>query len=282
MVWVPEGRESKHRAILLPGCLGDGDRWLIESILRTKKKSMKTVFISDTHLRHRNHQIDVPECDLLIHSGDALIEGTYAELEHFSAWFGGLPAKKKVFVAGNHDWIFEKESQLARKLLPKDVIYLQDELVEVNGLKIYGSPWQPEFCDWAFNLKRGWPLRKKWERIPAGIDILVTHGPPLGILDYSKFGNEHVGCSDLRQELCRVKPKVHCFGHIHGGYGTTVWAGTLFINASLCDEAYVANHPPIMVEMEPGKWPVLIPGPGSPPPMKGAIPIRRTTRPLWE
>jgi Icc-related predicted phosphoesterase len=249
--------------------------------LERKETPLKIVFISDTHLRHRNYPIDVPECDLLIHSGDALSKGSADELRQFAPWFDGLKAKRKIFVAGNHDWVFEKENALARSLLPKEVIYLQDELVEVGGLKIYGSPWQPEFCEWAFNLVRGWPLRKKWEAIPEGIDILVTHGPPMGILDYSKFGNEHVGCGDLRQELYRVKPKIHAFGHIHGDYGTAVWANTLFVNASLCDEAYVASHPPIAVEYEPGKVPVILPGPGLPPPVKGAIPIRRTTPPLW-
>lgn len=242
---------------------------------------MKIVCISDTHLRHRIYPIDVPECDLLIHSGDALSKGTEDELKDFAYWFDSLSAKRKIFVAGNHDWVFEKAPETAAKLLPKDVVYLEDELVEIDGLKIYGSPWQPEFCEWAFNLPRGWPLRKKWEAIPAGIDILVTHGPPLGILDYSQFGNEHVGCADLRQELARIKPKLHCFGHIHGAYGTAVWAGTLFVNAALCDEQYVANHPPVIVEMEPGKDPVVQPGDGPLPPRKAPIPIRRTTNPLW-
>ena len=242
---------------------------------------MRIAFISDTHLRHRRYPIEVPECDLLIHSGDALAEGTEAELKMFAPWLEALKAKHKIFVAGNHDWVFEKQNALARSLLPKGVIYLQDSQVEIEGLKIYGSPWQPEFCEWAFNLKRGWPLRKKWELIPAGIDILITHGPPLGILDFSKFGDEHVGCADLRQELHRIKPKVHCFGHIHGDYGTSIWANTLFVNASLCDEAYVANHPPILIEMEAGKDPVLLKAPGLTPPMKGAVPIRATGKALW-
>lgn len=242
---------------------------------------MKIVVISDTHLRHVRYPIDVPECDLLIHCGDALIQGSEEELRIFTPWFASLKAKHKTFIAGNHDWIFEKNNILARKLLPKDVIYLQDDLVEIEGLKIYGSPWQPEFCEWAFNLKRGWPLRKKWEMIPAGIDILVTHGPPLGILDFSKFGDEHAGCADLRQELHRIKPKLHCFGHIHGDYGTAVWANTLFVNAAICDESYVASHPPIVVEMEPGKDPVLLPGPGIGAPERKASPIRNITPPLW-
>jgi Icc-related predicted phosphoesterase len=242
---------------------------------------VKISFISDTHLRHRQYKIDVPEADLLIHSGDALSIGTEKELVDFAQWFDSLKAKRKIFVAGNHDWVFEKENALARSLLPKDVIYLQDELVEVDGLKIYGSPWQPEFCEWAFNLPRGAPLRKKWEAVPTGIDILVTHGAPLGILDYSSFRSQHVGCADLRQELHRVKPKIHAFGHIHGAYGTTTWAKTLFVNASLCDEGYVASHSPIVVEMEAGKDPVMLPGPGLLPPRKAPVPIRRTTPPLW-
>lgn len=243
---------------------------------------MKICFISDTHLRHQSYQIDVPECDLLIHSGDACIEGKReGEVIAFFDWFKELPSRHKVFIAGNHDWLFESNPEAARKLIPENVCYLQDSETTIGGLRIYGSPWQPEFCEWAFNLKRGWPLRKKWEMIPAGIDILVTHGPPMGILDWSKFGNEHAGCADMRQELNRVKPKIHAFGHIHGDYGTAQWAGTLFVNSSLCDEAYVANRPPIMVEMEPGKDPVLLPGPAIPPPRKSAIPIRRTTPPLW-
>jgi Icc-related predicted phosphoesterase len=242
---------------------------------------VRIAIISDTHLRHRWYPIEVPECDLLIHCGDALSQGTEQELKMFLPWFEALKAKHKIFVPGNHDWIFEKNLPLARSIVGKSAICLVDEQIEIDGLKIYGSPWQPEFCEWAFNLKRGWPLRKKWEAVPVGMDILITHGPPLGILDFSQFGNEHVGCSDLRQELHRIKPKIHCFGHIHGDYGISTWANILFVNASLCDEAYVANHPPILIEMELGKEPILLPGPGLPPPEKGPIPIRNTTKALW-
>ncbi len=242
---------------------------------------MRIAVISDTHLRHRRYPIDVPECDLLIHCGDALVEGTEAELKMFVPWFETLKAKNKIFIPGNHDWIFEKNLPLSRSIIGKMATVLVDELIEIEGLKIFGSPWQPEFCEWAFNLKRGWPLRKKWEAVPAGVDILVTHGPPLGILDWSQFGDEHVGCGDLRQEIHRIKPRLHCFGHIHGDYGVCEWGGIFFVNASLCDEAYVASHPPILIEMEPGKDPVLLQAPGLPPPKKGAIPIRSTTKPLW-
>lgn len=206
---------------------------------------MRVVCISDTHLRY----VDVPPGDLLIHAGDATIEGTPQEIERFFEWFGKLPHKNKVLIAGNHDWLFEKDPALARSLVPPGVTYLQDELVEIAGLKIYGSPWQPEFFEWAFNLVRGWPLQKKWELIPTGIDILVTHGPPMGILDWSTFGNEHAGCGDLRKELLRIKPKLHVFGHIHGSYGQMEWNGTKFVNASTCDEAYRATHLPIVIDL---------------------------------
>jgi Icc-related predicted phosphoesterase len=240
---------------------------------------MKIVLISDTHLTHLKYQINVPECDLLIHSGDALCGGNEEELQLFSAWFGALPAKRKVFVAGNHDRIFEKRPDEARKLLPKDVIYLQDELVEVDGLKIYGSPWQPEFFEWAFNLPRGRQLAEKWARIPAGIDILVTHGPPMGVLDWSEYSLEHVGCEDMRRELARVKPRLHVFGHIHGGYGTAVHAGTTFVNASICDESYRPSHEPVVVEILPGQpVSVLLPSGRAGRPV---TPIRRTNKPLW-
>lgn len=233
---------------------------------------MKIALISDTHLRHRNYPIDVPAADMVIHSGDACIEGTAKEVRQFFDWFGKLPHRHKVFVAGNHDWLFEKDNKLARSLVPAGVTYLQDELVEIEGIKIYGAPWQPEFCEWAFNLKRGFPLRKKWEAIPAGIDILVTHGPPMGILDWSSFGDENAGCEDLRRELLRVKPKLHVFGHIHGDYGTLTWANTLFVNAALCNEAYVASNPPILVDL--GKEAVLLKSFGIEPPRGEAASIR--------
>lgn len=205
---------------------------------------MRCVLISDTHLRF----VAVPPGDVLIHAGDATIEGTPKEFDKFFKWFGALPHPHKILIAGNHDWLFEKKPELARSLVPPGVAYLQDELAIVNGLKIYGSPWQPEFMGWAFNLTRGWPLRKKWELVPTGIDILVTHGPPMGILDWSPFGNEHAGCGDLRQELLRIKPKLHVFGHIHHSYGQMAWNGTKFVNASICDEAYRATRLPILLD----------------------------------
>jgi Icc-related predicted phosphoesterase len=124
--------------------------------------------------------------------------------------------------------------------------------VEIEGLTVYGSPWQPEFGSWAFNLPRGHQLRNKWRLIPPNTDILVTHGPPKGILDMTPRG-ESVGCEDLRHRLGAIAPKLHVFGHVHRGYGETAQADTHFVNASICDESYKPVNPPVVVELSHNK-----------------------------
>lgn len=214
---------------------------------------MRIVCISDTH--NCNEQIAVPNGDLLIHSGDATTTGTTEEIRCFNRWFASLPHKYKVFVAGNHDWLFERESEPAKLLLDPTIIYLQDSAVEIDGLKIYGSPWQPRFFDWAFNLMRGQELAEKWKLIPHDIDILITHGPPHGILDEvpRQLGIENTGCEELRKRVEEVaedgRLKLHVFGHIHCGYGTHEEFGVKFVNASTCDEQYNPTQPPIIIDL---------------------------------
>lgn len=212
---------------------------------------MKVVCISDTHLRHQRSNIVVPDGDLLIHAGDATFRGSKREILAFNEWFAALPHKHKIFVAGNHDWSFEKANQLARNCLAPHITYLQDSEVTIEGVRIYGSPWQPEFCDWAFNLPRGAALKEKWDKIPAGIDILVTHGPAMGHGDMTDRG-EPVGCEELTIAIQRVKPKYHVFGHIHHAYGRydleENMNGTIFINASICDEEYDPTNAPIVFD----------------------------------
>lgn len=214
---------------------------------------MRIVCLSDTH--NCNEQINVPDGDILIHSGDATITGTVEEVKRFNAWFSNLPHKHKIFVAGNHDWLFERNNELARILLDPKINYLQDSCVEIEGLKIYGSPWQPRFFDWAFNLMRGAELAEKWKLIPKDIDILITHGPPNGILDAveRKWGTDYTGCEELRKRVEEIadfgKLKLHVFGHIHCGYGSTEKFALRFVNASNCDEAYTPNQAPIVVDL---------------------------------
>jgi Icc-related predicted phosphoesterase len=187
----------------------------------------------------------VPDGDILIHAGDATIRGTIDEIVFFSDWFARLPHRHKIFVAGNHDWLFQINNRLARTLLDDEIIYLQDSMVEIEGLKIYGSPWQPWFFDWAFNLPRGAPLAEKWKLIPGDTEVLITHGPPFGILDFPP-GETSVGCEMLRLRVEEIRPKLHVFGHIHHSYGTKEKFGVKFVNASICDEAYEpTNAPPV-------------------------------------
>lgn len=214
---------------------------------------MKIVCISDTH--NCNAQIQVPEGDLLIHSGDATTTGTIEEIRLFNKWFSKLPHQYKIFVAGNHDWLFERQNALARSLLDTGIIYLQDSSVEIEGMRIYGSPWQPRFFDWAFNLSRGPELEKKWRLIPDDVEILITHGPPNGILDAvpRSWGIENTGCEELRNRVETLSAhgdlKIHVFGHIHCGYGVEEQFGIKFINASACDEAYLPDNKPIAIEI---------------------------------
>jgi predicted phosphohydrolase len=129
----------------------------------------------------------MPGGDILLHAGDATLSGRFDKLAEFNRWLGRLPHPLKLFCAGNHDLLFEDAPALGRGMLT-NATYLQDELIEVMGLRIYASPWQPRFYDWAFNLDRGEPLRRKWAMIPDSLDVLVTHGPPYGILDQNLSG----------------------------------------------------------------------------------------------
>lgn len=207
---------------------------------------MKIVCLSDTH--NCNEEIVVPDGDVLIHAGDATNSGTIGEIVLFNEWFANLPHKHKIFVAGNHDWLFETNNSAARKLLDDKIVYLQDSAVEVEGLKIYGSPWQPRFFDWAFNLNRGAEIAEKWRLIPDETDVLITHGPPHGILDETPRG-DLAGCEELRKRVEIVRPKLHVFGHIHHGYGATEKFGVKFANASNCDEDYFPANAPLVFNL---------------------------------
>ena len=208
----------------------------------------RIVCLSDTHNCHE--QICVPDGDILIHAGDATIRGTIDEIVLFNEWFAALPHHHKIFVAGNHDWLFETNNRFARTLLDSSIHYLQDSFVEIENLKIYGSPWQPRFFDWAFNLKRGAELAEKWSLIPNDTNILVTHGPPFGVLDevHHQYFIENTGCEDLRKRVELIRPQLHVFGHIHCGYGRAEKFGVRFVNASNCDESYTPVNPPIVVD----------------------------------
>jgi hypothetical protein len=123
-------------------------------------------------------------------------------------------------------------------------------MVDIDGLKIYGSPWQPEFFNWAFNLPRnGSELESKWNLIPEGLDILITHGPPWGVLDLAPRGL-NVGCELLSKRVMEVSPKIHVFGHIHSSYGQKNFNGVEFINASVLGEDYNPTNDPVKIDYD--------------------------------
>ncbi len=206
---------------------------------------MRIVCISDTHGLARG--IAVPDGDLLVHAGDLSAHGEPQQVAAEARWLRSLPHRHKVVIAGNHDFLFERSPSAARALM-EGLVYLEDEETEILGLRIYGSPWQPEFCGWAFGLPRGPEIRAKWDRIPAGIGLLVTHGPPMGIGDLTTYG-EHVGCADLLEGVRRVRPRWHVFGHIHEGRGVTEAEGTTFVNASVCTASYRPTNVPIVLDV---------------------------------
>lgn len=214
---------------------------------------MKIVCAADTHLYHAAGEAwnpPIPYGDVFILAGDGMSTGSIAEMWQYSEWLESLPHPNKIIIAGNHDLIFEGNPNLALSMLPKGVIYLQDQMVEVGGLRIYGSPWTPRFFNWAFNLDRGYPLAAVWRRIPEGIDILVTHGPPQGILDLT-YRRDRAGCEELRSAVERVQPRVHVFGHIHSAHGIARYGKTLFINASIVDDSYRPVWAPYEIDLDP-------------------------------
>lgn len=210
---------------------------------------MKLVCISDTHQSHSG--VDVPECDVLVCSGDVTIQGYKYELINFLKWFEKQPAKHKIFICGNHDFIFEKDPVTAQEIVEGfDVIYLQETSVTVEGYKFYGTPVTPWFHDWAFNADEQ-ELRRTASLVPDDTDVLLTHGPPADVLDRVLRPPGHrVGCYYMRERIRAVKPLVHAFGHIHEDYGVVVEDGTVFVNASSCNLRYNPINPPVVLELE--------------------------------
>ena len=257
--------------------LCDGDNFSAEE--EKPDGAVRFVIISDTHSYESKKMAfttaleQVPAGDVLLHCGDFTNIGEVSEVEAFANWFAKLPHKRKIVIAGNHDLSFEastlprtgvryghkgtadpdKTCAKARALLDAipNCVYLEDSGTTVEGIKVWGSPWQPEFCEWAFNLPRGEPCRAKWRLIPDETDVLLTHGPPLGHGDLCSSGHR-AGCVDLLDEIqSRVKPAVHAFGHIHEGAGVTTDGATLYVNASTCNLRYRPVNSAIVLDVLP-------------------------------
>jgi predicted phosphodiesterase len=207
--------------------------------------SLRIVIVSDTHGYH--DVVKVPDGDVLIHAGDGCSRGTPEQIDAWMSALRRLPHAHKLVIAGNHDRLFETDPEVARPLT-HGLTYLQDSDVVIEGLRFWGAPWQPWFLSWAFNLQRGPEIAEKWSLIPEDTDVLITHGPPAGILDET-FDGRPVGCEDLLRTIERIQPRLHAFGHIHEGYGALARGSTLFVNASACTLRYKPKQPPVVVDL---------------------------------
>lgn len=219
---------------------------------------MRICCISDMH---GQLHFSVKESDLLLIAGDILPawdrQSSYAIqanflLESFYPWVKEQPVKEVVMIAGNHDWIFDGMMRMVPPM-PKNIHYLLDEDIEIMGLKIYGTPQQPIFNDWAFN-QTPERLEMYYSQIPDGLDILLTHSAPYKIMDKVDFPNfkSHEGSKILKKRISEVKPKYVVFGHFHGQYGVEKkdYMGNItFVNCSLVNEAYEMVKKPIYLEL---------------------------------
>jgi Icc-related predicted phosphoesterase len=215
---------------------------------------LRLVCISDTHCQL--NQIELPEGDVLIHAGDATYEGTVSELTEFNDQLAAAKEKYRLgvyFTPGNHDFLFERNEELGREIMTNATVLIHQS-AEVGGLKFFMSPYTPWFYDWAFNVNRGFDLANKWADIPTDTEVIVTHGPPYGILDRllrPRNGEDpNVGCKDLLERIDQLPNlMLSVFGHIHSGYGTVKRDVITFVNASSCNEQYVPENGPIVIDI---------------------------------
>ena len=195
-------------------------------------------------------RVPVPDANVLIHAGDFCARGDVDEFQSFAAWLKELPHANKIVVPGNHDWFAQREPEMAKSMIRNaGGVLLIDEQTIVNGYRFYGSPWQPAFCNWAFNLPRGGQkLTEKWAMIPFNVDVLITHGPRRRVCDY--VHSEYVGCGRLAERFRSLRPELHVCGHIHAAYGThRDNNGCLTVNASICTERYSPTNAPVVVDL---------------------------------
>lgn len=230
---------------------------------------MKIVAISDTHNKLNKIINTIPDGDLLIHAGDLTGRGEIWEVEKELDYLAHLNDKFKdtVIIAGNHDWLGELNPTLMKQMCDdRDITYLDNSGVEIDGVEIWGSAWTPWFYSWAFNARRteteqkafgGVYIKDIWDKIPEGTDILITHGPPAMILDEVTMANgdsydppRNVGCDELYEAIKRIKPDLHIFGHIHCNHGVLSLDGTNFHNVAICDEMYYPSNPIQVIDYE--------------------------------
>jgi Icc-related predicted phosphoesterase len=204
------------------------------------QRPLRIVAISDTHELHR--ELVIPDGDLLIHAGDfTMFSKSTAAILDFNEWLGELPHRHRIVIPGNHEFFLEADQ--TRRSLVSNATVLIDEGIVVMGLRIW-SPATTSLYGGAFGRSSPADRVRLYESIPDDVDVLVTHGPPYGILDQEPGSDYHSGCHQLLDAVRRVKPMLHIFGHIHGCYGTLNTPDTLFVNAALPGHGYELSNPP--------------------------------------
>ena len=185
--------------------------------------------MSDTHMLH--DRLVVPDGDVLIHCGDFSGAAIVSEYDAFFAWFASQPHRHKILVAGNHDELLQQFPGMFRKRIPQGIHYLQDSATKIAGLQIFGSPWTPGVSYMAFTYgnKNDGPHVPQWSMIPAFSDVVITHGPPQGILD-ANYAGKHMGDPGLLARVTSIRTRVHLVGHVHDSNGRVEKDGTIFVD----------------------------------------------------
>ena len=213
---------------------------------------MRVAVTSDTH--GRQNWI-MPSCDVFVHAGDITGRGSIEETSRFAARLRDEMSsphgpRYAIIVPGNHDQCFETFPQPSRELFGKNVHVLVDEAVTLDGVRFYGSPWTPRFMRWHFMATES-KLASLLSSMPEALDVLVTHGPPRGILDPG-WQEPHVGSVALADAVATRRITHHVFGHLHDAGGQTVQRGaTTFHNVAACNEQYVLVNQPKVIHVQP-------------------------------
>jgi Icc-related predicted phosphoesterase len=236
----------------------------------------RLVCISDTHTLHAKTTQAIIEAraDILVHAGDITGGMTHrqnSQIGDFADWCASLLAKgyvsHVVAIAGNHDEVLDSSCPVTRRDYPDSpreltdrlrragIIYLQDRAATVAGLKFYGAPWSHRYGDHGFMIDSAAQDEDIFSRVPAGLDVLITHCPPHGILDDMPREDgriELTGSPALRRTIAKRRPRVHVFGHIHPHHGMKVTAeGVLCVNACTCNGDNRAKNRPLVLDLEP-------------------------------
>lgn len=206
--------------------------------MRLAQPAITILHLSDTHGKHKE-LTDLPEADILVHSGDFTLAGGDMEALDFIEWLCDLPYKHKIFIAGNHD---DCMIDASLEGLPDNVHYLSDNSVSIEGITLYGAPM---FVGMTIgNLEE----IEHYAQIPNEINVLISHRPPLGILD-SIDNNIHYGSALLLDKVTAIRPKLHLFGHTHDAYGLMEWKDITFSNASVTDWKYNIRYVPRVLKI---------------------------------